>query len=101
MLLVYYLATGELPTTEQGLAALVERPDDLPPGKDWVRLASEVPIDPWNNEYEYTLLHGGEELTFEIRGFGPDGIRSDDDLVSTFRVHQPYLEKTNQDAPQR
>jgi len=95
MVMTYYHITGELPTTEQGLAALVARPDDLSPEKDWTQLETAVLKDPWQNEYEYTSPYGGKALTFAIRSLGPDGIRSGDDLVSSFRVHKAHLEKTH------
>lgn len=91
----YYIITGELPTASQGLAALVERPVDLPPATRWTQLVSEVPVDPWNNKYEYAPLSGGDEPGFEIRSLGPDGIRSEDDPVTIFRIGPTKSERSN------
>lgn len=81
--LSYRIMTGKLPTTEQGLDALMNRPDDLSPEAKWVVLFKEIPTDPWGNEYEYTLLSIDHVPNFEIRSLGQDGIRSEDDIVST------------------
>lgn len=78
----YRMVTGNYPTTEQGLAALMNRPDGLPPEANWVMMFKEIPTDPWGNEYEYTLLSTDDDPKFEIRSLGPDGIRSEDDIVS-------------------
>jgi type II secretion system protein G len=79
----YHMMTGKLPTTEQGLNALINRPDDLPPEVKWVVMFKKIPTDPWGVEYEYTLLSTDNDPKFEIRSLGPDGIRSEDDIVST------------------
>lgn len=91
----YYQTTGELPTEDQGLGALVLRPDNLAPTSNWVPLASAVPNDPWGNLYEYAPLTGGDKPKFEIRSLGPDGIRSEDDSITTFHVDLSKMKGTN------
>ena len=81
--LSYRIMTGTLPTTEQGLDALITRPVDLPPEAKWAMAFKKVPNDAWGNEYQYTLLSTDNDPKFEIRSLGPDGIRSEDDIVST------------------
>lgn len=80
----YHMMTGQLPTTEQGLAALTKRPDDLPADSKWVMSFKKVPTDPWGIEYEYTLLSTDGDPKFEIRSLGQDRIRSEDDIESTY-----------------
>ncbi|MFH2097986.1 MAG: type II secretion system major pseudopilin GspG [Pseudomonadota bacterium] len=69
----YRLDNGRYPTTQQGLMALVERPDSgaakwraggyLEKGK--------VPRDPWGNEYLY--VSPGVHDDFDITSLGADG----------------------------
>lgn len=62
----------------QDLNALHEQPGNLPDPSKWTRLLKEpVGLDPWGNPYEYT--RSGD--SYEIRSLGPDGQRSDDDIV--------------------
>lgn len=50
---LYESMNGFLPTTEQGLKALVQQPSTEPRPTRWYQLYKEVPKDPWNNEYVY------------------------------------------------
>lgn len=85
-LLMYYQTTGEYPSANQGLPALINRPDDLPLKADWKQLLDEAPKDPWGNEYRYSPPSGTSPPNFEIRSLGRDGIASEDDHVTTFRA---------------
>jgi general secretion pathway protein G len=50
-LMLYETLTGTMPTTQQGLGALVERPTGEPQPRKWRQLMPQVPLDPWNNPY--------------------------------------------------
>lgn len=67
----YKLETSQFPTTEQGLAALRNRPSDLP---NWngPYLPKDVPNDPWGRPYIYKYPgdHGDEP---DIISYGADG----------------------------
>ena len=79
----YRKITGDYPTTDQGLMALVTRPETLPEERDWQSIATKVPTDPWKNEYRYRRLHDSSPRPFELRCIGPDGIAdNEDDRVS-------------------
>ncbi len=52
-LMMYEATHGFLPTTEQGLKALVARPQSEPKPRSWRQLLPEVPLDPYQNEYQY------------------------------------------------
>jgi general secretion pathway protein G len=71
---LYKLDNGNVPSTEQGLKALVERPVAGPPAPNWKAggYLPKVPVDPWGFPYKYTTpsTQGGE---FEIISFGADG----------------------------
>jgi general secretion pathway protein G len=52
-LLYYEVSNGTLPTTEQGLQALVQRPAGDPAPKRWMQLLPSIPEDPWGVPYQY------------------------------------------------
>jgi len=66
----YRLDIGRYPTTEQGLAALFQRPANEP---KWAGpyLKKEVPPDPWGKLFQYKAP--GEHGEFDIFSFGKDG----------------------------
>jgi general secretion pathway protein G len=74
----YEMLNYRMPTTEQGLKALVNQPTTEPRPRRWKQLMKTVPIDPWGNEYVYRNPGKGG-AAFEIYSLGPDGKESDDD----------------------
>jgi len=83
----YYLTTGEFPTTEQGLRALVERPDELATDIEWKQILGNIPKDQWGRQYQYILSSIDDEPIFEIRSLGIDEVKSDDDYIAVFNKH--------------
>ena len=73
---LYKLDTGNYPTTEQGLQALVEAPATGELAKSWREGGylekGQVPKDPWGNEYIY--LSPGTRADFDIISYGADGV---------------------------
>ncbi len=69
----YKLDTGSYPSTEQGLAALVEKPTvgKVPANYPARGYISKIPKDPWGNEYIY--ISPGEHDEVEIISYGADG----------------------------
>lgn len=72
----YNLDNGTYPTTEQGLAALVERPNSEPAPMNYNEggylKKKELPKDPWGRDYIYRSpgVHGND---YEIMSLGADG----------------------------
>jgi general secretion pathway protein G len=69
----YKLDSGDYPTTEQGLEALVEKPSigKIPrkyPDKGYL---PKIPKDPWGNDYVY--ISPGEHGDFDLISYGADG----------------------------
>lgn len=66
----YRLDVGSYPATEQGLAALVNRPSNE---ARWQGpyLAKTPPADPWGRPYVYK--YPGERAEFDLLSFGKDG----------------------------
>jgi len=73
---MYKLDNGMYPTTEQGLKALIKKPDIPPIPKNWREGGyldtSTVPVDPWGNPYIYRSP-GDEGRDYEIISLGADG----------------------------
>jgi general secretion pathway protein G len=65
---LYEAMNGALPTTEEGLRALVTRP---PSATRWYQLFKEVPKDPWGKEYNYRCSGGS---SYELYSSGPNRI---------------------------
>jgi general secretion pathway protein G len=63
---------GFLPTTEQGLKALVTRADSEPRPTQWRQLMTQVPLDPWQNEYGYTQPGVHNPDSFDLFSKGQD-----------------------------
>ena len=76
----YRLDTGRFPTTEQGLAALVERPTAPPEPRAWASdgYLPEMPTDPWNRPYIYRSP--GRNSAFDLLSYGKDGKEGGEDL---------------------
>lgn len=73
---LYKLDNGSYPTTEQGLQALVERPDTGNVPQKWrdggYLEKGKVPKDPWDNEYVY--LSPGVNGEYDLISYGADGV---------------------------
>ncbi len=79
---MYKLDNYRYPTTDQGLEALVERPDTepLPPG--WNRYLHKLPQDPWGREFRY--LHPGKRTDVDVSSAGPNGRWGDEDDIGSW-----------------
>jgi general secretion pathway protein G len=81
MLLAYSGRNGFYPTTEQGLKALVVRPETEPIPTNWSRLLDEVPKDSWGSDYVYRCPGTKNPSGYDLYSAGPDRIpdTGDDD----------------------
>ena len=67
---MYRLDTGQYPSTEQGLKALVERPgNEAKWGGPYLK--KSVPMDPWGRAYLYR--YPGEKSELDLVSLGKDG----------------------------
>ena len=67
----YRIDNGHYPTTEQGLIALVQKPNDEP---KWAGpyLQKKLPVDPWRRPYLYKSP--GENGEYDLYSLGKDGV---------------------------
>jgi len=65
--------TGRYPTTDEGLAALVEAPPMLSSWKGPYLKRRKVPVDPWGNAYIYRCPGEHNTESYDLFSCGPDG----------------------------
>jgi general secretion pathway protein G len=70
---LYKLDNRRYPTTEQGLAALVQKPSQAPVPQSWSAggYLEKLPNDPWGQPYQY--LNPGLHGEIDVMSFGADG----------------------------
>lgn len=70
----YRLDMMAYPTSQQGLDALINAPDDVRNGSSYRPggyLRGSVPLDPWQNPYQYRIP--GEAGVYDLYSLGADG----------------------------
>ncbi len=71
---LYRLDNKAYPTQEQGLAALVAKPSQMPIPDNWKGggYVERLPADPWGRAYQY--LNPGIHDEIDVFSFGSDGV---------------------------
>lgn len=73
----YRMDNGRYPSTEQGLDALVHKPAGDPVPKRWAPegylSGGKVPLDPWDNPYQYASPGTHNPYSFDLWSYGADG----------------------------
>jgi general secretion pathway protein G len=69
---LYESVNGFLPTSEQGLQALVTPPQSDPKPTRWYQLFKEMPQDPWANNYIYLSPGRKYPDSYDLYSAGPD-----------------------------
>ncbi len=69
---LFKLDNFEYPTTDQGLEALVSKPNDLAAGAKWKEggYLDRLPKDPWGAQYQY--LRPGTHGEYDLYSLGAD-----------------------------
>ena len=72
---LYRLDNGFYPATDQGLAALVQRPASAPVPNNWKQggYLERLPRDPWGSDYQY--LFPGVKGEIDVFSLGADRAR--------------------------
>jgi len=80
---MYELDNGTYPSTEQGLIALMRKPNMAPVPTNWKGpYLRKPPKDPWGNDYVYISPGMHNKDDYDLFSYGPDGIESQDDIVN-------------------
>jgi len=71
---LYRLDNATYPSTQQGLKALVERPQGEPQPPNWKAggYLDRLPLDPWGREYQY--LYPGVKGEIDVWSLGANGL---------------------------
>ncbi len=82
---LYEADTGAYPATEQGLEALIKETEGV---AGWLgpylKGTSEVPRDPWGNEYNYTCPGEENAESYDLVSYGRDGKEGGEDDVANY-----------------
>ena len=79
----YEMHVGDLPTTEQGLEALVRRPSGVPES-EWRQGLKAMPVDGWGTPFRYACP-GSDGKEFDLISSGKDRqMGTSDDIVFTY-----------------
>ncbi len=72
---LFDLDNGTYPTTEQGLEALLTKPETIPELKNWKGPYIKKPKfnDPWKNPYIYRYPGEHNPKLYDLFSAGPDG----------------------------
>ena len=68
---LYKLDNQRLPSTDQGLQALIIRPTAAPVPPNWKAYLDKLPNDPWGRPYQY--LNPGVKGEVDVMSLGADG----------------------------
>lgn len=81
---LYYLETADYPTTEQGLQALINAPDNVANWNGPYLKKKKIPNDPWQRAYQYTSP--GDNGAYDLFTLGKDnqqgGEKENRDILS-------------------
>lgn len=78
---LYKLDVGTYPSTEQGLAALDEKPSDAPNWNGPYLKGQGRPLDPWNHPYVYRNPSSRSGHDYDLCSAGPSGNASGGDMI--------------------
>ena len=73
-----------LPSTEQGLMALVEKPSSRPAPTSWRPFLKKALLDPWGQNYHYRKPGSKDKGGFDVYSSGPDGIADSADDIGNW-----------------
>ncbi|GAB3241581.1 type II secretion system major pseudopilin GspG [Pseudaeromonas pectinilytica] len=85
---MYKLDNSRYPTTEQGLEALVTKPQGEPEPRNYSSdgYIKRLPQDPWGNAYQ--LMSPGEHGKIDVFSPGLDGEAGSDDDIGNWNMDQ-------------
>ncbi len=80
---LYELDNGFLPSTEQGLGALLQKPTTTPIPENWNGpYLEKMPVDPWGRPYQYQSPGTNRPHDYDLSSMGKDPKLSKDDIIN-------------------
>jgi len=80
----YRLDTGNYPTTEQGLRALLTAPENVKGWNGPYFKNPTLPLDPWQHEYHYAYPGIHNPKGYDCWSDGPDGVSGNADDIGNW-----------------
>ena len=87
-LMAYKSATGDYPTTEQGLAILLQADPKIGIQEPLLR-SRDALLDPWNQPYQYKNPGVKRPYSYDLWSFGPDGKDGTEDDIGNWDASAP------------
>ena len=84
-LTVYQGTNGFLPSTEQGLKALVAKPEGEPKPRSWRQYMKSVPTDPWDKPYIYVQPGKRNPSSYDLYSSGKDRLPDTADDIGNWQ----------------
>lgn len=83
---VFDLNCDGFPSTASGLEALRQVPSDVPVPEKWAGpyINKQIPLDPWNNPYQYSTPGRYNVDSYDLWSWGPDGTDGTKDDVGNW-----------------
>jgi general secretion pathway protein G len=78
---MYKLDVGAYPTTEEGLQALVEKPNGVPNWNGPYLQGDKTPVDAWNHPYVYRAPSDRPNHEYDLCSQGPTGNATGDAMI--------------------
>ena len=69
----FHINAGRFPAEDEGLMALVEKPDTYPENRPWQQVMKKIPADPWGKPYFY-ITSPSLEYGYGLYSNGRDGV---------------------------
>jgi general secretion pathway protein G len=82
---LYKMDTGQYPTTEQGLSALLTPPTLSPVPTQWngpYLKKKRIPKDPWGRDYVYVSPGVNNPESYDLSSLGPNGVEGSNDITN-------------------
>ena len=83
---LYEARNMRVPTTEQGLKALVEKPTIEPVPERFMQFLEEVPKDAWGQEYKYRYPAQKSKKPYDLYSIGADGVDGSEDDIGNWKA---------------
>jgi len=85
MLAAYQLENGTLPTSEQGVSVLWNKPTSEPIPAHWHAQMEQETKDPWNHTYQYRNPGRHNPDKYDVFSMGADGQPDTSDDIGNWR----------------
>lgn len=80
----YQMQNQFLPSSDQGLQALVVQPQGDPQPQHWIQFMDKLPLDPWGHAYQYRNPGIFNTNSFDVYSLGPDGLDNTADDIGNW-----------------